>query len=155
MSIYHAATTVCNPQMAKTIADIYLENLETLISEVGTAARLAELAETSPSYLSQVRNQRPTPGGDTPRSFSSDMCRRLEQAAGKPVGWMDQDHSSELSAGALEFARLYEKCPEQGRAALLRTVKNLVSIEIRDREGENRGNIDYVSPRGDIDVEEQ
>ena len=141
--------------MAKTIADIYLENLETLIAEVGTAARLAELAETSASYISQVRNQRRTPGGETARSFSPDMCRRLEQAAGKPVGWMDQDHSEALSPGALEFARLYEKCPEQGRAALLRTVKNLVSIEIRDREGEYRGTMDHVLDKDDSGAEKQ
>ena len=40
----------------KTIAEIRLDNLRLLISEFGTQDRVAELAGTSPVYLSQILN---------------------------------------------------------------------------------------------------
>ena len=46
--------------MSRRLAQIRLQNLETMIAEAGSALALARRAGTSPSYLSQVRRQMPT-----------------------------------------------------------------------------------------------
>ena len=70
---------------------VRLSNLERLVAEAGSAAALARLAKTSESYLSQIRNQLTTPKG-TPRGVGDDLAAKLEQAMGKPNGWMDETH---------------------------------------------------------------
>jgi SOS-response transcriptional repressor LexA len=70
---------------------VRLVNLERLVAEAGSAAKLARAAHTSESYLSQVRRQLPTRKG-TPRGLGDDLAAKLETAMGKPVGWMDEPH---------------------------------------------------------------
>ena len=70
---------------------VRLRNLELLVAEAGSAAALARLANTSESYLSQIRNQLTTPKG-TPRGVGDDLAVKLERATGKPNGWMDESH---------------------------------------------------------------
>jgi SOS-response transcriptional repressor LexA len=74
--------------------DIRLNNLEILIAEAGSATRLAQLAGTSESYLSQVRRKMRTAKG-TPRGIGDELSARLEQGMGKPQGWMDEPHELE------------------------------------------------------------
>ena len=66
-----------------------LANLEILVKEAGSLSRLARLGNTSASYLSQVRHQLMTVSG-TPRSVGDVLASKLEQAMGKPHGWMDE-----------------------------------------------------------------
>jgi hypothetical protein len=77
----------------KTAAHIRRENLELLQREFGTLDALAAKAETSAVYLSQVRHQSIDRKTQRPRQMGGSMARRLELAAGKPLGWMDIDHS--------------------------------------------------------------
>ena len=70
---------------------VRLANLELLVGEAGSAAALARLANTSESYLSQIRNQLTTAKG-TPRGVGDDLAAKLERAMGKPNGWMDESH---------------------------------------------------------------
>lgn len=77
----------------KTISEIRHENLLTLIGEMGSADALAEAAGTSPVYLSQVKNKSPDSKTGKPRQIGDPMARRLEAAANKPEGWMDNIHS--------------------------------------------------------------
>lgn len=70
-----------------------LENLEHLIAEAGSATRLAQLAGTSSSYLSQVRNRRQSAAGPN-RSIGDDLASRLERAMSKPDGWIDEFHGN-------------------------------------------------------------
>ena len=72
---------------------VRLQNLELLIAEAGSAAKLARIAGTNSSYLSQVRNQMPTRKG-TPRGVGHDLAEKLERGMGKPHGWMDESHES-------------------------------------------------------------
>ncbi len=74
---------------------IRLQNLELLIAEAGSAAKLARIVGTNSSYLSQVRNQMPTKKG-TPRAFGDDLAIKLECGMGKPEGWMDELHERTL-----------------------------------------------------------
>lgn len=73
---------------------IRLHNLEVLITEAGSAAKLARMAQTNSSYLSQVRNQLPTKKG-TPRSIGDKLAGKLEKAMNKPQGWMDNSPLAE------------------------------------------------------------
>ena len=69
-----------------------LDNLELLVAEAGSATTLARLANTSESYLSQIPNQFATPKG-TPRGVGDSLATKLEQAMGKPTGWMEKAHA--------------------------------------------------------------
>ena len=71
---------------------IRLRNLEILIAQAGSAARLARACDTNSSYLSQVRHQTPNEKG-TPRTLGNRMAEKLEKAMGKPSGWMDTPHA--------------------------------------------------------------
>lgn len=75
---------------------IRVQNLELLITEAGTAAKLARIVGTNSSYLSQVRNQMPTRKG-TPRGVGDDLAEKLERGMGKPAGWMDERHEDHNS----------------------------------------------------------
>ena len=81
---------------------IRLANLERLIAEAGSAKRLARLAASSSSYLSQVRRRRRSPAG-SPRAVGDDLASRLERAMEKPDGWMDEFHGAgDLGPGNAE-----------------------------------------------------
>ena len=71
---------------------VRLNNLELLVAEAGSAVALARLAKTNESYLSQIRRQLTTPKG-TPRGVGDSLAAKLEQAMGKPHGWMDVEHA--------------------------------------------------------------
>lgn len=73
---------------------IRLDNLEALIAEAGSLTELARKAGTNSSYLSQVRNQLPTPKG-TPRAMGDELAGKLETAMQKIQGWMDTPHNKE------------------------------------------------------------
>jgi len=73
---------------------IRLKNLELLIAEAGSAAKLAERAGTNSSYISQVRRKMRTKKG-TPRSIGDSLASKLEHGMGKHQGWMDEPHQAE------------------------------------------------------------
>jgi SOS-response transcriptional repressor LexA len=77
-------------------SQVRLQNLEILIAEAGSGLNLARKAETSGSYLSQVRRQLPTAKG-TPRNVGDELASKLEQAMGKPDGWLDEPHEDLLA----------------------------------------------------------
>lgn len=77
--------------MRRSRIEARLQNLELLVSEAGSASKLARLAETSESYLSQIRTQLTTPQG-TARGVGDRLADKLERAMHKPHGWMDEPH---------------------------------------------------------------
>ncbi|MGE0484231.1 MAG: LexA family protein [Gammaproteobacteria bacterium] len=77
--------------MSRVRERVRLDNLNLLIAEAGSAAALARRANTSESYLSQIRNQLTTPKG-TPRAVGDNLATKLERAMGKTNGWMDEMH---------------------------------------------------------------
>ena len=80
--------------MARIPEQIRLKNLELLIGEAGSAAKLADLVGTNSSYISQVRRQMTTKKG-TPRGIGDDLAGKLEQGMDKHEGWMDEPHQAE------------------------------------------------------------
>ncbi len=116
----------------KLIHDIRRENLERLVSELKTLEALAAAAATTGVYLGQIRRETPDTNG-RPRQMGAAMARRLEKACGKPVGWMDIEHSpsaaidsknspapspSNLSALINELGSMLRSVPHAKRVAL-------------------------------------
>mgnify|MGYP000154963875 CR=1 FL=1 len=64
----------------KTIAEIRLENLRLLIGEFGTQDKVAELADTSPVYLSQILNNAVDSKTGRVRQIGDPLARKLEEA---------------------------------------------------------------------------
>ncbi len=81
--------------------EIRLNNLEILITEAGSAARVAKMAGTSESYLSQVRRKMRTQNG-TPRGLGNELASKLETGLGKPTGWMDELHEAEFGISSTQ-----------------------------------------------------
>ncbi len=76
----------------KTVAEIRRANLEQLVVEFGSLDAVAALANASPIYLSQVRNQAIDVKTGKPRNMGNGIARRLEKGASKAEGWLDRDH---------------------------------------------------------------
>lgn len=73
----------------QTVDEIRLKNLERLIAEFGTQERVAELAETSPVYLSQIMNAARDSKTGKVRQIGDPLARKLETGCNKERGWMD------------------------------------------------------------------
>lgn len=76
-----------------TAEEARLKNLIALVAECGSIVSLAEKAETAAPYISQIINRVPSRTGK-PRDVGPELARKLETGCGKPVGWMDVDHSA-------------------------------------------------------------
>ncbi len=61
-------------------------NVRQLAEEVGGVTALAGMTGTSQSYLSQIIGPHPS------REVGEVLARRVEQATGRPHGWLDQSH---------------------------------------------------------------
>lgn len=79
----------------KTVGEVRLENLEALVREFGTLDAVATRADSTSVYLSQLRNGTLDQKTGKARQMGNAMARRLEEACGKPSGWMDAPHSPE------------------------------------------------------------
>ncbi|MFY4712196.1 S24 family peptidase [Burkholderia glumae] len=88
----------------KTIAQIRRENLAIAIKRARSAKFLAELADTSEAYLSQLKNAVPNKATGVPRFMGDDLARRIEQAIGEETGWMDFDRTDTSTASDDVFA---------------------------------------------------
>lgn len=87
----------------KTIDEIRRFNLLEAIARMGTAKRLAEAAELSPAYLSQVKNEQPDSKTGKPKNLGDEAARKIETALGEMRGWMDVDHTASHSAANVKI----------------------------------------------------
>lgn len=81
-----------NDQMT-TIDVIHKANLQLLAKEFGGVTSVAAKIGCSSSQYSQWMNGSENSGTGKPRGMRSASARRIEQALGKPVGWMDTSHA--------------------------------------------------------------
>ncbi|WP_367394544.1 S24 family peptidase [Cupriavidus sp. Agwp_2] len=77
----------------KTIDEIRRLNLIEAMARMKTARALAEKADLSAAYLSQVKNGQPESKTGKPKNLGDDAARKIEKALGEMRGWMDVDHS--------------------------------------------------------------
>lgn len=77
----------------KTIEEIRRIRLQMLVDEAGSQAALNRLTGRGDrdSTYSQILRQSKSSSTAKRKVMGSDMARMLEQAVGKPVGWMDND----------------------------------------------------------------
>lgn len=80
----------------KTIEVIYRENLEILIDEYGGVRSLGEHIGKSYAQISQWKNASKDSKTGKPRVISRDTAIFLEEICGKPSGWMNTNHSTDL-----------------------------------------------------------
>lgn len=78
----------------KTNDEIRRDNLLIAIKRMRTATALAEKAEVSAAYLSQIKNQTPESKTGKPKSMGDDVARKIEIALGEPEGWIDVEHNT-------------------------------------------------------------
>lgn len=92
----------------QTIDEIRRERLEMLINAYGSIAALNEalgLTRTD-SSLSQIRSKARHSKSGKPRAMGDPMARRLEEATGKPRGWMDTSTELERQAADPQTAHI-------------------------------------------------
>jgi len=114
--------------------EIRLANLRLLIEEcegydnyrAGTATALAAKCETSAGYLSQILTRFRNPSGSI-REVGTDLARKLEKGAKKPVGWMDVKHN-DIDPAENEFRLIYAAMDDDQKAAMLEHAKLISRI---------------------------
>lgn len=74
--------------------EIRLDNLNLLVTEFGSIAEVARRSGTSEKYLWQLLNGVAFQKTGNKRNVGRVLARKLETGCGKPVGWMDVDHSA-------------------------------------------------------------
>jgi len=77
----------------RTIDEIRRMNLVEAMARMGTAKALAERADLSSAYLSQVKNGQPDSKTGKPKNLGDDAARKIEVAIGVTRGWMDVEHA--------------------------------------------------------------
>lgn len=78
-------------------------NLSRLVKEAGTIARLSEIIDTNPAYLSQILTGQTYKSGAI-RGVGDALARKLEKGMGKPHGWMDTCYD-QINDGDLNISR--------------------------------------------------
>ena len=110
----------------KAVSEIRLENLEALVQEAVTAESLAERADLSPVYLSQIRSRTVDRKTGKARNLGDKAARKLEAGMGKPLGWMDAQHSTGAPSATPSLPRSLK---------LLRMVRGLTVSELAAAAG--------------------
>lgn len=119
----------------RTIADIRLENLELLVKEAGTLDAVAEKADTTSVYLSQLRTRAIDIKTGHPREMGTRIARRLDDAYGKPRGWMDESHYTEAGRTAPVEARQETLQMVALNSRELDAIVSLRALSHKQREG--------------------
>ena len=89
--------------MERQIHSIRLDNLRRLVDDAGAPGALARRAGSSAAYFSQLRSGH--------RRMGDDLAARLEAAAGKPRGWMDEPHPDRAAADDAPWSAGGGDCP--------------------------------------------
>jgi phage repressor protein C with HTH and peptisase S24 domain len=82
----------------RSIDDIRRSNMEILELDAGGLSALAVKLERSESQVGQWKKGYANSGTGKPRGMSSSSARHIEKMTGKPEGWVDQDHQSNVEA---------------------------------------------------------
>ena len=134
------------------VKEIRLNNLNKLINEFGSINELANAINSSPSYISQLKN------GSGNKSMGDKYARNIEVAIKKPHGWMDKDHDSdpfshfdsnnteqlvEIGLDALNeaFDKVEKVCAKNGKPVDKELLMKAFNVCLR-----GRATGDYVTP---------
>ena len=84
----------------KDIDDIRRSNLHVLEQEAGGPSEIAKAIGMSPAQFINLRDGAKDSKTGKPRGMRKETARRIEEAVGKPAGWLDVEHLGTL-AGVL------------------------------------------------------
>jgi hypothetical protein len=112
-------------------------NLRVLCEQFGGQAEVAKRVKTDAAYLSQCLTNWQG------RGVGTSLARRIEQAFGKPLGWMDQSQDGRveekrgyygilLSQSAAELGAEWEKLAEPARTLMPQIIYMLVTSQKAD-----------------------
>lgn len=101
------------------IAEVRRLNLLGILREFQTIEELAEHYELVANYLSQVKTGH--------RNMGSRHARKMEEAMGKPKGWMDklQFTSPDDAVDGIEVMQIYQGLSPEDKAALIKHARLL------------------------------
>lgn len=74
------------------VDDIRRANLVRLEKETGGTTATAQRLGMSPAQFANLRDGAKDSKTGKPRGMHKSTARRIEEAAGKPIGWLDQNH---------------------------------------------------------------
>jgi SOS-response transcriptional repressor LexA len=120
--------------------EIRLINLRQLLKEVRSASALAQAADTSPAYISQILSDK------TKGNIGSRLARKLESATNKPKGWLDQLHNAHIE-GALSLTYIPLLKSEEILAA--DCPKTYIQDELISSASPNHKNLFCIEMAGD------
>jgi len=106
-----------------TVANIRRENARELASQIGGHAELARRLGISDSQMNQTIGRNPS------RNIGNNLARRIEQACGKEIGYLDSSHASVtekldrvhlvyVTQKELSLLTSYREAAIEGRAAI-------------------------------------
>lgn len=141
--IYQFGNTVQYSGM--TNAEIRRENARWLSTQCGGPTQFADKLELSQSRVSQLIGQNPI------KNIGSATARKIEDAFGKPMGWLDTPHAWEEEKNApahptdiaSEISRLislYAEASEDGRKQIMRMAEAAEKAEELRSGGTASGN---------------
>lgn len=111
-----------------TVSDIRRDNARLLARECGGLAAFARRIDRADPYVSQVIGATPQ------RGIGHAMARHIEQAFGKPEGWLDAPHDDTvpLTDTGVAFGRWFESLTPAERDKLVRMVPLVLDKAVPD-----------------------
>ncbi|MDS9990128.1 helix-turn-helix domain-containing protein [Xylella fastidiosa] len=119
--------------LVKLIDDIRRENLAKLAEELGSITALAKQLDRSDSQVSQWIHGSAHSATGKPRGMRTDTARFVEIQCGKPLGWLDVDHSSEKSSLSADNTSAVPWAAYQQATAATRAAIDLLLLPTRER----------------------
>jgi hypothetical protein len=129
------------------IDDIRRENLKSIESEAGGTTAAATRLGMSVAQFSNLREGAKDSKTGKPRGMRKETARKIEAAANKPIGWLDQDHkfvsnvipaAPALSASLDALTVAIAAQPQQAREAL---AKDLAILAVAPRDPETKARV--------------
>ena len=111
------------------IGEIRKKNLRRLIDDRydGVVQRLAKDCNIQHSQLWRVLKDERVEG--QPRYVGERLARKIEEAVGLHVGWMDQEQDRQSSEMVVSLAERIAKLPEADRLTVERMISALSSLD--------------------------
>jgi hypothetical protein len=91
--IYDLSEWLSN-QGVRDIDQVRRDNMRLIEQECGGPTEAARKLEMSPAQYANLRNGAKDSKTGKPRGMRKETARRIEEQAGKPAGWLDEDHSN-------------------------------------------------------------
>jgi SOS-response transcriptional repressor LexA len=88
------------------IDDIRRTNLAAIEQELGGLKALSDVLERDESQVFQWKKGSINSGTGKPRGMRKETARYIESKTGKPEGWLDQDHSSNIGSPPIASRRI-------------------------------------------------